>query len=90
MFFNQFINGISIFIVLMSFQIHLFHDINGNYFLLHLKQYFRYEIFSLIFLMKFLKKLNKTPLHIAVENNNFEIVKLLLSRKDIDANSKMI
>lgn len=62
MFFNQFFNGISIFISLMSLQIHLFHDINGNNFLLHLKHYFRYVIFSFIFF---------NEIFIKIEQNTF-------------------
>lgn len=40
--------------------------------------------------MKFNKYLNKTALHLAVESGNPEIVKLLLSREEIDINMKSI
>ena len=41
--------------------------------------------------MKFhFSDLNKTPLHIAVERNNTEIVQLLLLRPEIDINVKAI
>lgn len=43
------------------------------------------------FLMKFcFKDWNKTPLYIAAEKGNSEIVKLLLSMPDIDINAKSI
>lgn len=39
--------------------------------------------------MKFIYILfNKTSLHIAVEKGNFQMVELLLTRKDIDINIK--
>lgn len=41
-------------------------------------------------LIKFNLNLNKTALHIAVDNGNFEIVRLLLSIKEIDINAKSI
>lgn len=34
--------------------------------------------------------INKTPLYIAVDMGNLEIVKLLLNRQDIDINTKSI
>lgn len=34
--------------------------------------------------------INKTPLYIAVDMGNVEIVKLLLNRQDIDINTKSI
>lgn len=40
--------------------------------------------------MKFLLCFNKTALHIAVEKGNFEVVQLLLERKEIDVNIKAI
>ena len=40
----------------------------------------------LIILMKFYQNVNATPLSLAVEKGNIEIVQLLLSRKDIDIN----
>lgn len=44
-----------------------------------------------MFLIKFQFLLfNKTALHIACENNNVEILKLLLRRKTIDVNARYI
>ena len=40
--------------------------------------------------MKLIKKINKAPLHDAVKNNNEEVVQLLLSKENIDVNSKLI
>lgn len=40
--------------------------------------------------MKFINILNKIALHIAVENNNSEFVKLLLGKQDIDINNKYV
>ena len=34
------------------------------------------------------KKINRTPLHLAVKNESFDIIKILLSQKDIDLNIK--
>lgn len=34
--------------------------------------------------------MTKTPLFSAVEKNNYDIVKLLLEREDINVNAKMI
>lgn len=36
--------------------------------------------------MKLKKKIQKAALHIAVENENIEIIKILLSTNDIDVN----
>lgn len=33
---------------------------------------------------------NQTPLHIAIENNNLKIVRLLLSNKNVDVNIPFI
>lgn len=41
-------------------------------------------------LIKFNLNLNKTALHMAVDNGNIEIVRLLLSIKEIDINAKSI
>lgn len=41
--------------------------------------------------MKFLFiRINKTALQIAIEENNFAIVELLLSKKELDVNAKCI
>lgn len=40
--------------------------------------------------MKFISVFQKTPLLVAVENNNLEIVRLLLSIKTIDINIQSI
>lgn len=40
--------------------------------------------------MKFALQFDKTPLHLAVEKNNIEIIKLLLSCEKIDVNCLMI
>lgn len=38
----------------------------------------------------FFKIIDKTALHIAVEKNRYEAVKVLLSNKDINVNAKSI
>lgn len=43
-----------------------------------------------MFVIKFDFRICKTALHIAIENENFEIVQLLLSIKDVEINSKSI
>lgn len=40
--------------------------------------------------MKFKLDLEKTPLHIAVQKRNFEIIQLLLKQKKIDVNIKTV
>ena len=40
--------------------------------------------------MELLLKFSRTSLHIAVENGNAEIVKMLLSKKEIDINALLI
>lgn len=40
--------------------------------------------------MKFNFVFNKIALHIAVENENAKLVKLLLSQKEVDINNKFI
>lgn len=40
--------------------------------------------------MKFIKNIYKTALHIAVEKDSVDIVKLLLSHPKIDVNIKLI
>lgn len=39
--------------------------------------------------MKFYNVIIKTALHMAVENRNLEIIKLLISKPKIDLNSKL-
>lgn len=45
-------------------------------------------IFKLQTWMKFKWLLYQTVLHIAVKNENLDIIRLLLTRKDIDINAK--
>ena len=40
--------------------------------------------------MKFIKNIDKTELHIAVDKDSADIVKLLLSHSKIDVNIKLI
>lgn len=42
------------------------------------------------FLCNFLFDFNKTALHIAIEKEKMEIIKLLLSKKEIDVNADYI
>lgn len=42
------------------------------------------------YFMKFLSNYNKTPLDIAINTSNAEIIKILISRKDLDMNAKSI
>lgn len=56
------------------------------------KLFFSYNFKSINF-HEILKKyclFNKAPLHIAIEKQNIEIVKLLLARKEIDVNTKSV
>lgn len=40
--------------------------------------------------MKFVLNINQTPLLLALRGNNTQIIKLLLSREDINVNDKFI
>lgn len=56
---------------------------------------FKYSIFimffqSIIFIIFSVYFFHKTALHIAVENNNIEILRLLLQHPTIDVNSERI
>ena len=65
-----------------------------NIFLLHSNSLFQYYSYSnaqikfknRFLFMKFIFLLNKTPLNIAVENENINIVALLLGCKNVDVN----
>lgn len=45
---------------------------------------------KIIFFMKLIRTYNKTALHIAVKNENSEIVRLLLNHSNIDINNQSI
>lgn len=48
-------------------------------------------MFSFVFKMEFfIKNVFKTLLHLAVEMNHIDIVKLLLSRDDVDINIRTV
>lgn len=59
----------------------LFFDVQNKFIFWNLNLYIE---------MKFINILNKIALHIAVENNNSEFVKLLLGKQDIDINNKYV
>ena len=60
-------------------------------FLLYFNFSYLNEVFKFIILMKLeIKCFYQTALHIAVEKEYPEIVKLLLSREDIDVNAQSI